>query len=143
VKIALLATVLALPFVARADCYDDAAAKQGINPWLLRAIVAKESGFRSGLVTQNRNRTDDHGEGGINSVHLPELAKYGWTRDHLLDTCKNLQVTAWLLAKKIAKYGNTWKAVGAYHSETPVFRDRYAQDIQRILQHWSRQYAVQ
>jgi hypothetical protein len=35
------------------------------------------------------------------------------------------------------KYGNTWQAVGAYHSETPALRDKYAQQIVAILRKWN------
>jgi soluble lytic murein transglycosylase-like protein len=141
-KPVVFAAVCMSPALSWADCYDDAARYQNVNPWVVRAIVAKESGFRPGIVTTNKNGSRDYGEGGINSVHLPELAKYGWTAQHLLDTCSNLQVVAWRLAKKIARHGNTWTAVGAYHSETPNLRDRYAADIRRILAHWAALYDV-
>jgi hypothetical protein len=34
------------------------------------------------------------------------------------------------------KYGNTWQAIGAYHSESPKHRDAYARSIQQILLSW-------
>ena len=57
----------------------------------------------------------------------------------LLDQCKNVFVGAWHYKKMIRKYGNTWEAVGAYHSETPALRDAYARDIQQILRRYGAQ----
>ncbi len=48
----------------------------------------------------------------------------------------NVFVAAWLLKQKMVKYGNTWRAIGAYHSETPKQRDAYARSIQQILVKW-------
>jgi hypothetical protein len=45
-------------------------------------------------------------------------------------------VAAWLLKQKMVKYGNTWRAIGAYHSESPRLRDAYARSIQKILVMW-------
>jgi hypothetical protein len=36
----------------------------------------------------------------------------------------------------VKKYGNTWDAVGAYHSETPFYRDRYKALIRQIIDYW-------
>lgn len=32
--------------------------------------------------------------------------------------------------------GNTWQAIGAYHSETPHLRDEYARNIHAVLVSW-------
>lgn len=137
----MLAACLALatgaaPALAHADCFDDAAAYHHVNPWILRAIAAQESGFRPNTVARNTNGSEDIGLVGTNSVHLPELARYGISRNDLLDSCKSIFIGAWGLAKKVKKYGNTWKAVGAYHSETPVYRDRYEVLIRQIIDFW-------
>ena len=42
-------------------------------------------------------------------------------------------VGAWLYAKKVRRHGNTWAAVGAYHSETPHLRDAYARKIHDLV----------
>ena len=36
----------------------------------------------------------------------------------LMEPCKNVYIAAWHLKQKMNRYGNTWQAVGAYHSET-------------------------
>lgn len=126
----------AAPAFAHADCFDDAAAFHHVNPWILRAIAARETGFNPGTVSRNTNGSVDIGEMGTNSVHLPELARYGISQTDLLDSCKSVFVGAWRLAKMVKKYGNTWEAVGAYHSETSLYRDRYKALIRQIIDLW-------
>jgi len=136
-----LAVCLALaacttPSLALADCFDDAAQYHQVNPWILRAIAARESGFRPATVSRNTNGTVDIGMFGTNSVHLSELARYGISQNDLLDGCKATYVGGWRLGKMVKKYGNSWLAVGAYHSETPTYRDRYAALIRQIIDFW-------
>lgn len=128
--------LLSIVHSAHADCYDDAAAYHHVNPWILRAIAAQESGFRPLIVVKNSNNTVDIGQAGINSVHLPELAKYGIVQADLLDACKATYVSGWHLAKKIRRFGNSWAAVGAYNSQTPRLRDIYADKIRAIIDFW-------
>ena len=120
-----------------ADCYDDAAAFHSVNPWILKAIAFKESRFKPNTITSNTNNTQDIGMTGTNSVHLPELKKFNIDRTDLLDPCKSIYVSAWLVRKKMNKYGNTWKAYGAYHSETPEYQEKYVNDLKTILRSWS------
>lgn len=126
----------ASPALAHADCFDDAAGYHHVNPWILRAIAAQESGFKPNTVSRNTNGSVDIGEMGTNSVHLPELARYGISQNDLLDSCKFVFVGAWRLAKMVKKYGNTWEAVGAYHSESLRYRDRYKALIRQIIDFW-------
>lgn len=124
------------PIAARADCFDDAAQYHHVNPWILRAIAAQETGFRPNTVARNSNNTVDLGMFGVNSVHLAELAQYGVSRSDLMDECKAAFVAGWHLGKQVRKFGNSWLAVGAYHSTTPRYRDDYAARIKRIIDFW-------
>ena len=65
------------------------------------------------------------------------LKKFNIDRTDLLDPCKSIYVSAWLVRKKMNKYGNTWKAYGAYHSETPEYQEKYVNDLKTILRSWS------
>jgi hypothetical protein len=118
------------------DCINQAAVFHRVNPKVLKAIVFQESSGRHWIVTKNSNQTYDYGASGINSVHLPELSRHGITAKHLMDGCTNVFVGAWKYSKKVARYGNTWKAVGAYHSETPERREAYSARIQNHLLKW-------
>lgn len=123
---------------ANADCFDDAAAFHGVNPWILRGIASVESGFKPNATRLNSNGSLDVGFTQTNSVHFQELNKYGISKDDLYDPCKSIYVAGWLLRKKINKHGNTWNAVGAYHSETPKHRDAYAAKVSSVVAEWAR-----
>lgn len=118
------------------DCFDAAASYQHVNPMVLRAIAWQESHNRADAKHVNANGSVDYGVMQINTIHLPALARYGIDRDALMSPCKNIYIAAWQLRKQIIKYGNTWAAVGAYHSATPALRDQYAQQIAAILRRW-------
>lgn len=121
---------------ARADCFDEAARYQKVNPLILRAIAWQESHNTPDALHRNANGSVDYGVMQINSVHLSTLAQYGISSSTLMEPCKNVYIAAWHLRQKMNKYGNTWAAVGAYHSETPALRDQYAQQIAAILRKW-------
>lgn len=122
---------------AQADCFDDAAAYQRVNPWVLRAIGDVESNFNPRATHTNSNGTTDLGLMQTNSVHLAELAKWGVESKDLMDGCKSVFVAAWRVRKMIDKHGNTCNAIGAYHSETPAKRDAYVEKIRLSLAKWS------
>lgn len=117
-----------------ADCFDTAASYQSVDANILRAISKKENNRCDGAINKNKNGSIDIGCMQINSVHFKELSAYGVSPYHLAeqDQCKNIYVGAWHYKLMIQKYGNTWTAVGAYHSETPKLRDQYAADVYRI-----------
>ena len=134
--VAVFGTLLAAA-PARADCFDEAARYQKVNPLILRAIAWQESHNRPDALHKNANGSTDYGLMQINSVHLPTLALYGISSNTLMEPCKNVYIAAWHLRQQMNKYGNTWQAVGAYHSETPSLRDQYAQQIVGILRKWN------
>lgn len=129
----IAATLLCAAPLARADCFEDAAGYQHVNPWVLRAIAWQESRGRADAIHRNRNGTIDYGKMQINSIHLRRLSSYGISKDALMHPCISVYVAAWRLREMTNKYGNTWAAVGAYHSETPAERDKYAHAIHAIL----------
>lgn len=115
------------------QCIQNAAGFHGVNMDILRAIMRVESGFNPAVTSRNSNSTVDYGMGGINTVHLPELQKHGITKSALLDPCVNTYVAAWHLRKKMNQFGNTWFGIGAYHSATPYYNERYQILIQNAL----------
>lgn len=133
----LAVSVLALASIdAQAFCFDEAAARYGVNPVVLRGIAFVESRLRATVVRRNEDGSIDYGPMQVNSVHLPELARWGITPARLMDPCTNVMVGAYLYRKKMERYGNTWVAVGAYHSETPENRDAYSSKVQAAVQSW-------
>lgn len=108
-----------------AACVQGAALYHSVSPQVLEAILIHESLGKPNTVVNNTNGSSDLGLAGINSVHFPELARKGVMPADLFDECVSTFVGAWKLSKKIYKHGNTWRAIGAYHSETPHFNARY------------------
>ena len=128
-----LAGACALAPAARADCFDEAAAYQHVNPAVLRAIAWQESHGRGDALHRNANGSLDYGIMQINSIHQSELRRWGIAAEQLMQPCVSVYVAAWHLRKMMLKYGNNWDAVGAYHSETPALRDSYKEAIRRIV----------
>lgn len=108
-------------------CWDDAAARYGVNPALLYAIAKTESSLNPSAVNRrNANGTYDIGLMQINSSWLPTLARYGITEAQLYDACTSIHVGAWIMAQNMQRLGNSWDAVGAYNSPNPGRRLAYA-----------------
>lgn len=106
-------------------CVASAAQTHRVNPDVLRAILMVESRMNPAVVSKNSNGTIDVGIAGINSIHFKELSRFGISQSDLMDPCISTFVAAWKVSKKIAKWGNTWFGVAAYHSETPYYNNRY------------------
>lgn len=131
--------LLGLPTAgARAsDCIDEAARAAGVNRHVLRAIGWHESRLRSGAVNRNANGSVDVGAFQMNSVHFPRLAAEGVDAAALKDGCTAARVAAAHYRRLVDRHGNTWTAVGAYHSEATPARQRwYARQIAAVLAGW-------
>lgn len=114
-------------------CVVPAALRHGVNPQILRAVLQVESAMRPHVVQRNANGSVDVGMAQINSVHFPELAKWGITPNQLLDPCVAAHVAAWHLKRGLVRYGNNWFGVAAYHSVTPEHNARYQVRVQEAL----------
>lgn len=129
-----------LSATARADddyCFDQAARTWGVDGDVLRAIAWRESRFMPWKVRTNRDGSTDYGLMQINSRNLPSL---GLDSDAVMDPCQNILAGAQLYRRQVDRWGNTWDAVGAYHSTTPALRQRYATEVRRdwAVIHWLR-----
>jgi len=138
-RTATLAAALALlPLSsARADCIDDAAARHHVNAEVLRAIGWQESRLRPQALGHNANGSVDVGAFQINSVHLSELGRFGIDRAALADGCTSAEIAAWHYRRQVDRQGNSWRAVGAYHSATPARSAWYANQVAAILMRWN------
>ncbi len=126
--------LLAAAGPAGADCIAKAARTFGTNADVLRAIAIVESKVRPHAVNVNSNGSVDRGLFQINSIHLPELASAGIGPQDLHDVCLSSNVAALLLKRKMATLGDTWAAVGAYHSSIPAKRDAYAGKVRAVFE---------
>jgi len=124
-------------FPANADCIDDAAVRHQVNPLVLRAIGWHESRLQPGALARNANGSIDVGAFQINSIHLPELGRFGVDSAALADGCVSADVAAWHYRRQVDLHGDSWQAVGAYHSQTPARAAWYANQIAAILMRWN------
>ena len=131
----LLLTLMAGPASARTvapiedstitQCVEPAAAFHKVNPFILKAILKVESAYNARAINRNGNGTVDVGIAQMNSMHFKELSTHGVAPEDLFDPCVGIYVAGWHLAKQLKAHGNTWFAIGAYHSATPYFNSRY------------------
>ena len=101
---------------------------------LLYAIASAESSLDARAINRNRDGSHDIGLMQINSMHLPDLARQGITRQRLLDEpCLSIDVGASILSGFIRRHGRTWRAVGAYNagsaSDREAARTRYVERV--------------
>jgi len=138
-KAKLLIAFVALGFGVtgvHAFCYAQASAMYQVDERLLRSIAWVESRGRVDAININLNGTRDVGLMQINSSHLKELSKYSIYEKDLHNPCVNIKIGAWILANSIKKYGNTWRAVGAYNassSKGEVYRKIYAAKVKSAM----------
>jgi soluble lytic murein transglycosylase-like protein len=118
------------------DCVTQAATYHAVSPWVVRAIIQVESSFNPNAMNKNVNGTVDVGIAQINSMHFKELRKFGIAPRDLMNGCISSYVAAWHLKKQVTTYGNTWFAVGAYHSATPCLNQRYTGLVWNVLLKW-------
>jgi len=108
-------------------CFIEASRKYGLPLSILPAIAKVESGGRR-VRNKNKNGTSDWGAFQINDIWMPQLKKYGISKNDLYkgDICISIGVAAWILRQAIndAK-GNFWLGVGYYHSKTPKYYQKY------------------
>ncbi|WP_426135722.1 transglycosylase SLT domain-containing protein [Pseudomonas sp. PWP3-1b2] len=125
-----------------ASCWDEVARRYDIEPELLQAIAAVESGYQAGVTNSgNSDGSRDIGLMQINSMHLPRLARQGITEQRLLrEPCLSVEVGASILAEFIQRFGYNWTAVGSYNAgaspDRQALRLRYAEKI------WARYEAL-
>jgi soluble lytic murein transglycosylase-like protein len=115
-------------------CWEEAAARYGVNPYMLYAIAKTESNLNPSAINRsNKNGSYDIGLMQINSRWLPTLRKHGIDEAQLWDACTNIHVGAWVLAENIRRMGNSWEALGAYNARDPELRIKYAHKVYRNI----------
>lgn len=121
----------------RQSCVIAAAAHYQVPDDLVRAIIRTEGGT-TGQSVGNTNGSRDMGLMQINTIHLPELARYGITRAMLInDECLNIHVGTFILHRELSRGGDYWTNVGAYNSRTPKHNERYRSKVwQNLLKIW-------
>jgi len=114
----------------RLTCSVQAAEHYHIPPLVMLAVAEQESG-KPGQQVRNRNHSVDYGAMQINSVMLKEIQSYGITAQHVLASgCYSYYLAAWRLSGHLHKdQGDLWQRAANYHSRTPVYNQRYRQQL--------------
>ncbi|MBP2480194.1 hypothetical protein J3A72_000486 [Stenotrophomonas sp. PvP093] len=108
----------------RAACVAAAAERYAVPSPLLLAVMRTEGGTTGRTSRPNGNGSLDLGLMQINEIHLPELARYGISREMVIhNECVNIFIGAFILSRELSKPGaDYWTNVGAYNSRTPCER---------------------
>ncbi len=113
---------MSVPFLA---CMSLVASIYELPPRVLPSIQAVEGG-RPGMVSRNRNGSEDLGVMQVNTVWLPALARYtglaaAEVRRRLIEVpCFNIAAAGAILRTHLDESGgDLMRAVGNYHSRTP------------------------
>lgn len=120
-------------------CVAHAARQYHLPELLYRAILLTEGG-RIGHISRNTNGTYDMGPAQVNSMHLPELARMGITREQIInDGCLNIHIGAWVLAGALGGHtpdnaAEFWRRVGNYNSSTPKYNVAYQRKVWKNVQ---------
>ena len=137
---------LALPMTLQAYCFEEAGQRYSVSPLLLYAISSVESAFDMKAINVNTDGSEDRGHMQINSFWKKYIGEQGW--NSLYDPCYCTNVGAWIMARCIKRYGNTWDAVACYHcghspSDLPKNRRpeayRYIKKVQNKLNELTRE----
>ena len=116
------------------ECINQAAITYYVPAQVIVSVLNVEGGT-VGMAKPNTNGTYDYGPMQINSIWLPKIAPYGYTREQIqYDPCINVMVGAWILSNKIAETladaeGGYWQGVAGYHSRTPNLNERYQSKV--------------
>lgn len=109
----------------------------GLPPRVLPSIQAVEGG-RPGLAHRNRDGSDDLGIMQVNTLWLPRLARYsGLSEVEVLDRllnrpCFNIAAAGLIMRTYLDETkGDLLRAVGNYHSHTPVLNSDYQARVLR------------
>lgn len=133
---------MAVPYLA---CMALVASIYHLPPRVLPAIQAVEGGA-PGIVSHNRNGTDDFGVMQINTIWLDPLARYTGlpaerVRQRLVEEpCFNIAAAGAIMEVYLRQSGGDMlKAIGNYHSHTPVLHEAY---LARVVQSATRLFVA-
>lgn len=123
------------------SCMTIAAQEYRLPPRVLPAIHAVEGGF-PGAIHPNKDGSDDLGVMQINTRWVAPLTDFintrtrpAWTQDAVhdrlvSDACFNISAAALIVRNEWVQAGHDWvRAVGNYHSHTPVFHNSYVEKV--------------
>lgn len=128
---------------ALAACIFAAAQTYAVPPSVILGVLHVEGG-KIGMASPNQNGTHDLGPMQINTIWIPELARY-WkiseknaTKMVRDDACVNVGVGAWILRSKMNETGSLYEGIAYYHSATPKFGHNYRKKVLSAMQKYKK-----
>ncbi len=106
--------------------------ESGLSPWVLNIegrgyhFDSKEKALAKAKEAEAEGRSFDSGVMQVNNFWLN---KYGIPLEAALDPLANIYLGSWILKQEIARHGESWNAVGAYHSPNKERGRRYAEMV--------------
>jgi soluble lytic murein transglycosylase-like protein len=100
---------------ATTNYFEEAGEYYRIDPKILYSIAKIESKLNPNAINRNTNGTVDIGIMQINSVHMKELNKRGFRREHLFNTKINIFAGAWILRQCFDKHGVSQDGLTCYN----------------------------
>jgi soluble lytic murein transglycosylase-like protein len=126
---------------ALAVCIFAAAQTYAVPPSVILGILNVEGG-RIGQAVRNTNNTYDLGPMQINTIWMPELARY-WgvsearaLREVRDNACINIGVGAWILRQKMNQTGSLYQGIAWYHSATPHLGRTYQKKVLSAMERY-------
>lgn len=126
---------------ALAACIFAASQTYVVPPSVILGILHVEGG-RVGQAVKNTNNTYDLGPMQINTIWIPQLAKY-WDVPHQEatrlvkdDPCINIGVGAWILRTKMDQTGSLSQGIAYYHSATPKLGSNYRLKVMKAIERY-------
>lgn len=116
---------------ASTNYFEEAGEYYRIDPKILYSIAKKESKFNPNAINRNSNGSVDIGVMQINSVHLKELEKYGFRKEHLFNPKINIYAGAWILKRCFNKHGVSENGINCYNGR--IENNTYAYEIIKEL----------
>lgn len=127
------------------ECVARISERYAVHPLILSLVMTVEGGW-SGAKIKNTNQTYDMGLTQVNTIHLPQLKRYGLTEAMVQNNnCINLGVAAWYI--RTVTQGQTatgsedyFRAIARYHSKNEPHITRYTGKLMEAYENLIEQY---
>lgn len=127
------------PYEQTSNYFVEAGRYYNVDPRLLWCVAKVESNMNPTAINKNTNGTYDIGLMQINTIHLPTLAKFGITKEKLLDPRTSASVGAWVMKGCIAKHGMTKNGITCYNGR--IKNNPYADKVLKVFYQQEAKYA--
>jgi soluble lytic murein transglycosylase-like protein len=114
-KYLMILTIIFNLSYATENYFEEAGEYYKIDPKILWSIAKVESNFKPTAINKNSNGTLDIGLMQINTVHLKDLKKYGFKKEHLFNPKVNIFAGAWILKRCFDKHGVSENGLTCYN----------------------------